>query len=321
MNHSRAFFLSAFLALTLGLILFKPIFAQPEKFDALDLINEVNALRAKNNLPPYQPHPALMKIAQAQADHLAKTGVLSRFDAAGLRPYQRAINADYSVAGDLSQGGFFAENIYGAKSSSPADVVKKWSENPADLATMLSPDWKDAGAGYAVNGGTTYYVLDAGSEVPKADPQATPIPTFTPTIPPNLVITSTPNEDGSIYHVVQKEEYLWNIALSYNMTVDDLKKLNRLTTNDIYEGQKLLIFKPKPGPTITPTVGVTPTATFGIPTSTATQPVTPTITSTATPLPTPPASLQSGQKVIGAIVLIALLAAGLGALLGRKKQE
>jgi uncharacterized protein YkwD len=319
MKRRRVFFLSALLSLALSLTPFKPTFAQPEKFaPASDLINEVNALRAKNNLPPYQVNATLMSVAQSQADYVAKTGFLSHFDATGLRPYQRALNAGYPVSGDLAQGGFFSENIYsGSSSITPADVIENWSGDALHLGTMLSPDLQDVGAGVTVVAGAAYYVLDAGSAVGKAD--ATPAPTSTPTIPPNLVITSTPNADGSIYHIVQKDEYLWNVALSYNMTVEDLKKLNRLSTDDVYEGQKLLIFKPKPGPSITPTVGVTPTATFGIPTSTATHPVTPTITLTSTPLPTPPASFQSGQKIIGAIVLIALLGAGLGAWLGRKK--
>ena len=325
MSRFRALFLvSALLSLMLSLASFKPISAQPKAFrlnaNALALIDEVNALRADNGLPPYQVNAILMIIAQAQADHMAGTSVLSHFDAEGLRPYQRAINAGYPVAGDLSQGGFFSENIYSAPASTiPADVIKSWSGDSIHLATMLSPDLKDIGAGYKVMAGTAYFVLDAGSATTETDstPSAytkTPSPVKT-----EAVITCTPNEDGSIYHIAQKEEALWSIAQAYNMSVDDLKKLNRLSSNDIFEGQKLLIYKPKPGPTITPSPGITFTATFGIPSSTPTHPVTPTVTSTATPLPTPPASRKSGGIAIGIIVLIALLGAGIGAWLGRRR--
>jgi len=133
---------------------------------------------------------------------------------------------------------------------------------------------------------------------------------------PTPIITSTPLENGEIYHVVQLHEALWSIAIAYNTTVDSLKLLNGLSTDEIFEGQKLLVFKPVPD-TATPTKANT--ATMGIPTSTPTHPVTPTMTSTPTPIPTPPASFQNGAATIGTITLVALIAAALGAWLGRKK--
>ncbi len=135
---------------------------------------------------------------------------------------------------------------------------------------------------------------------------------------PTPIITSTPLENGEVYHIVQKHEALWSIAIAYNTTIEHLKLLNGLSTDEIFEGQKLLVFKPEPE-TATPTKTIT--ATLGIPTSTAARPVAPTITSTPTPMPTPPSTLQSGGVVLGLIVLIALLAAGLGSWLGGKKPE
>ncbi len=139
---------------------------------------------------------------------------------------------------------------------------------------------------------------------------------FAATNTPTPIITSTPLANGEIYHVVQLHEALWSIAVAYNTTIDNLKLLNGLATDEIFEGQKLLIYKPEPA-TATPTR--TNTATMGIPTSTPTRYVTPTMTSTPTPIPTPPASFQSGAATIGTITLAALIAAALGAWLGRKK--
>jgi len=133
---------------------------------------------------------------------------------------------------------------------------------------------------------------------------------------PTPITTSTPLENGDIYHVVQSNEALWSIAIAYNTTIDTLKLLNGLSTDEIFAGQKLLVFKHQPA-TVTPTKVIT--ATLGIPTSTATQPLTATNTFTPTSVPLPPSSLQGGGSVLGAIVLIALLAAGLGSWLGRKK--
>ena len=130
------------------------------------------------------------------------------------------------------------------------------------------------------------------------------------------VITSTALEDRTIYHVLQSNEALWSIALAYSTTIEQLKLLNSLSTNDIYEGQKLLIQRPE---IITATPEITVSATFGIPTSTATRPIAQTATFTVTPLPTPPTSRQTGELALGAIVSIALLAAGVGSWLGRQR--
>jgi hypothetical protein len=136
------------------------------------------------------------------------------------------------------------------------------------------------------------------------------------------VIINTPLADGTIYHQVQKDEGLWSIALAYDITIEQLKLLNGLATDEIFIGQKLIIKRPEIK-TATVEAEVLTTATFGIPTSTSTKPVTPTeiITFTAAPVPVAPASRQSGGMVVGVIVMIALLAAGMGSWLGRKKSE
>ena len=136
--------------------------------------------------------------------------------------------------------------------------------------------------------------------------------------PAIVVALSTPLENGEIFHIVKKNEGLWSIALAYNTTVEQLKLLNGLATDEIFEGQNLLVFRPVPN-TATPTIAVT--ATLGIPTSTPTLPVTSTPTSTSTPVPKPPTSLQGGGTVVGIIILVALFAAGVGAWLGRKKSN
>ena len=282
-------------------------------FTAQELITEVNDLRAAKNLPPYKTNSILMTIAQTHADYLANAGVMTHFNASGVPPFQRAVTAGYSVAGDLSQGGLFLENIGSGTGLMVSGVVGIWQNDTEDLQTMLSADLKDVGAGVAVAGGMIYYVLDAGA---MTSDSATATSTSLAGTQPVAMTISTPLEDGTVYHLVQANEALWSIALGYNTTVEELKRLNRLSTNDIFEGQKLLIRKPELK-TVTPTVMVT--VTFGIPTSTATHPVVPTVTSTATPLPVPPISRQSGLTVVGIIVLAALVTAGVGAWLGRKR--
>jgi len=308
------------LFLSLNLLSPEQVGARPAHFSvnstALELISKVNELRAAKKLPPYKTNSVLMTIAQSQADYIASTGVMTHFNANGMPPFQRAIKAGYPVAGDLSQGGLFFENIGSGTELTPLGIITTWQDDEKNLQTMTSTNVKDVGAGMAVMGGMTYYVLDAGASTTNS---ATPTlsTASSPLAGTQSVVISTPLEDGTVYHVVQANDALWSIARNYNTTIENLKLLNRLPSNDIYEGQKLLIRKPEVK-TATPTI-MLPSATFGIPTSTATVPVTPTVTSTATPLPVPPASRQSGETVVGIIVLIALAAAAAGAWLGSKK--
>jgi LysM repeat protein len=312
----RFLFLIPLLLLILNLLPSASAGARAERFSpnftAVELIAEVNDLRAAENLPPYKTNSILMTIAQEQADYLASAGVMTHFNAGGIAPFQRAITAGYSVAGDLSQGGLLLENIGSGAGLTVSDMVGIWQEDVNDLKALVSADLVDVGAGAAVVDGVTYYVLDAGASTVES---VTPSPSVTGTSPVGLVI-NTPLEDGTLYHQVQANEGLWSIALNYNTTIEALKSLNGLSTDEIFEGQKILIRTPEVK-TATPTI--LPTATFGIPTSTATHPITPTITATATMLPVAPTSRQSGQTVVGTIVFVAFIAAGIGAWLGSKK--
>jgi LysM repeat protein len=266
------------------------------------------------NLPSYKTNSILMTVAQSHADYIAAAGVMTHFDADGVPPFRRAITAGYPVAGDLAQGGLFRESIGSGADLTASEVIAIWQEDANDLKTLLSTDLTDAGAGMAVVNGVTYYILNAGASTGNS---ATPSPTSLAGTSSAMTL-STPLEGGEIYHVVQANEALWSIALGYNTTIEELKRLNVLASDEILEGQKLLIRKPAAVATGTPTIAAT--ATFGIPTSTATHPVTPTVTSTATPLPIPPTSRESGGMAAGIIILVALIAAGVGAWLGSKKR-
>ena len=56
-----------------------------------------------------------------------------------------------------------------------------------------------------------------------------------------VVITSTPNSDGSVTHVVQSGESLISIADAYKVSVAEIKALNGLTSDDIFPGDTLII--------------------------------------------------------------------------------
>ncbi len=296
-----------------------PARLSPAKSSAYELLDAVNALRASHGLAPYQSNPILMGIAQAQAEYLLSAGIMTHIGPDGSRPYQRALAAGYMVAGDLSQGGFFSENITAGSAQTAEEAVQVWMGDAPHLNTMLSTTLQDAGAGVAVSGYTYLYVLDAGLSTGGTPVAYTPVHPIqnTPAIIPN-----TPNPDGSIVHIVQPGDSLGSISVAYNVALADILKLNNLTLKSvIYADQKIIIstgFTPTPTqptgtPTIRPTITDWPTSTF----TPADTPVlfTPTRTRSAGL----PQSTATGTVAV--IVVVAVMVAGAVTFVGSRKKK
>lgn len=241
---------------------------QAQSYDPYALIAEVNALRAANGLPELIPDPILMSVSQSHADYMAAIGTVTHYSADGSRPFQRSLAAGYPVAGDLSLGGFHSENIIAGSGMTPAEAVSSWTGDEPHLNTMLSPQYKDIGAGVAVVGDTVYYVIDvsrkSGSAVPAYTPQVvngTPVYNLNPLV--STIYPNTPAADGSVLHVVKPGETLWLIAITYGVKIDEVLKLNNIPKDSpIYPGQQLVIKKslvtpsPESLKTGTPTPGI-----------------------------------------------------------------
>ena len=90
---------------------------------------------------------------------------------------------------------------------------------------------------------------------PPATPTSTPAPTRA--APPTPQYTPTPRPDGAVVHVVQEGDTLFGIALQYNVSLDELRRLNAgtLGPNDLLQiGQEIIISgAPLTLPTPTPT--------------------------------------------------------------------
>ena len=57
-----------------------------------------------------------------------------------------------------------------------------------------------------------------------------------------LTIKAIPTtDDSNTYYIVKKGDNLYSIARKYNTTVDEIKRLNNLTNNNLSIGQKLII--------------------------------------------------------------------------------
>lgn len=290
----------------------KPAQARPLNASAYELIDAVNSLRAKNGLPAYSINSILMSVAQAHSDYQSSIGSVTHYGPGGTRPYQRALAAGYPVAGDLSLGGFYSENIMGGTGYTAQEVVNTWMGDAPHQNTMLSANLTEIGAGVSCSGGFCYFTIDAST------PSGTTV-SYTPssggtsggagsTVPTRgAVFPNTPAADGSVKHTVQPGETLWEIASAYNVSVDDVKRLNKITDNLIYPGNELIIkgVAPTgtPGPTSSPTIAPTLTP-FIFWTVTASPTITP------APPPSAPLSGQGGGMIVGIIIVAALVLAG-----------
>ena len=220
----------------------------PEAGSPFDLINAVNALRISYGLAPYSINSILMYTAQAQADFMAATEDVTHTGPDGIGLTDRLLAAGYPLAGDLSAGGFRAENITsGNEDRTAQSAVDGWAGDALHLNTMISPNLSEIGAGVAIANGRVYYVIDCALPATDGVPQvSTSVPdngSIVPTREPtnSVAIVSTPNSNGEVIHEVQQGQSLWQIAIAYNVRIDDIKRLNNLFDNSIYPGNKLLI--------------------------------------------------------------------------------
>jgi LysM repeat protein len=225
------------------------VLAQPETLPSIqssanDLIAEVNALRIANGLPAYSVNSILMQVAQDQASYMAATGQVAH------RPglTQRLLDAGYPLAGDLSQGGFRAENITGGNKTA-ALAVQEWTGDALHTNTMLSPNLTEIGAGVAKVGNTYYMVIECALPTTNGQSQAfTPVSdaqTIATSAPSDFIVpitVNTPDAEGMVYHEVQYGQTLWAIAIEYGVKIDEIRELNNLgPTTDIYQGDRLLV--------------------------------------------------------------------------------
>jgi len=216
--------------------------------DPYALIDEVNALRIKNGLAPYTVNPILMTIAQSHASFMASNGV-SHYGVGGSSPYERALAAGYPLAGDLTLGGFFSENITAGSQKSVTDAVVEWQGDAPHLNTMLSSNLTEIGAGMVNIDGYIYYVIDCAR--PTNSGVAQPIPTSMASVLENIpiapvvvntLVPNTPDSSGKIFHTVAAGETLWLIGVSYGLTAQQIRDANPgIFGDEIYIGQKLYL--------------------------------------------------------------------------------
>lgn len=232
---------------------------------ASELIRLINSVRGSNGLSPLVEDSALNAAAQTQANHLATAYGTDRSAIVdwhsgpnGIDEYGRASSAGYA----LGPGWYVAEIVFGGGGSSTAnDALRWWLNSPIDKNAIYYADNVHIGAATSNGDGYAYYVVlfgfEFGSSGAKQGGVASTIPTtaVTPQVAP--VSVATPNEDGSVFHIVESGQALWSIAIAYDISIDQILALNNLKENAIiYEGQSLQVraaYTPTPRPTETNT--------------------------------------------------------------------
>ncbi|MEW5870410.1 MAG: CAP domain-containing protein [Chloroflexota bacterium] len=241
---------------------------------AYDVIAAVNQLRAANGLAPYQINGALMAAAQAHSEYQASIGSVTHSGAGGSSPKTRAAAAGYGGGASFS----LSENIYGGNSATYQQAVQWWQGDSSHLTTMLSTSYVDAGAGVATNGSTVYFTLDVGAVSGgtgsgAASTSSAGVGATAATFYPAEI--STPGPDGSIVHIVQPGQALWNIAALYSVSLAEILRINNYNANPvIHPGDKVIIKTADPN--ATPLVTDTPTPIPATPTKRPTRTLRPT---------------------------------------------
>jgi LysM repeat protein len=234
---------------------------------AYDLIAAVNDLRANYGLTAIEADSALMNAAQTQADYIAGFCEFScngHLGPGGNYARDRAVAAGYP----LTTGMNVIENWDSGNSATTLSEViyEDWADED-HMNTMLHPDAVAVGAGVSVSAdGSLYFILDvavlygsggsSGSGSSANTGIGATIPTTAVTAPVALVQVATPQADGSIIHIVDTGQALWNIAAAYDVTVDQLLDLNNISNNIINVGQEILV---QMASTATPTPPATET--------------------------------------------------------------
>lgn len=253
---------------------------------AAELISLVNSLRTGvYGLPALIEDPILDSTAASTAYQMAANGVCAHLGGARER---------IAAAGFGGGATIFATENMACATSATIDWIRQVWADAEHMYPMVKSSYTHVGAGtYTASSGTTYYVLHAAyiaggsgsytSATSSSSLAAAATADLSNFVQP--VITSTPDNDGNIYHTVLYGQSLYAIATWYGVTVGKIKEMNGLTSDSIYEGDKLLI-------SIRPTPSITPTRTATVPqptrTLTATHaPATPVPTATMTPTPQP----------------------------------
>jgi len=306
--------------------------AVPSSSATGDLISAVNTLRIANGRSALKTHTILMQIAQTEAEGIA-AGMSGHWRPNNITLGQWLLLLGYPLAGDLSLDGFRSENWVMGTDLTVQGAIEFWKGDEPHLNTMLSENRSDIGGGVATYtdewGGTVnVYVLETALQTTNgqmpydAGPTLTALAMIQGTAVGNAtqvalsyqvpqyivpVTLATARPDGDVIHEVKNGQSLWSIAIAYGVKMEQIRRLNGLSSDEIYSGEKLLVQKGATRPAPTATASETPTSKPMTPTPLQTLPSTPQAPDGRTTVVQKSNTFRIGGIVIGALVLGGLL--------------
>jgi|CXWL01.1.fsa_nt_gi uncharacterized protein YkwD len=318
-----------FLLLAVNLQAREKVLASPQNqiTSAGQLIDAVNSLRLFYGLPALISHPILIQTAQSQADYMAATGQVTHSRPGGITYTQQLLSLGFPLAGDLSLGGFRAENILMSSGPLVWDGVPPAWQDEQHMNTMLSQNYTHIGAGVSQGGNGYYYAVDTAATTSNGQMQPNALQNGGSGEAAGVsqymvpVAKSTARPDGDVIHAVQYGQSLWSIAIEYETTIKNIQALNNLGEDlVVFQGQELLVLKgatPPPLDVSTPIIFY-PTLTQAIALDTALPLVppatplqnTPTFIPTATPLTEEPRSNSTSSGLLFSVLIIAACVIG-----------
>jgi uncharacterized protein YkwD len=231
-----------------------------------EILGTVNGIRASYGLSAMTESSALDYCAQWTAETMAN------MEANAHLSYLGYTSPKVRCAGFGFSSNSLTENwAMGASLDINTLFYDYWADS-AHMLPMTHSQYSYIGVGIATDAkGNTYYVLEAGGSGSGSSSSGTSTTGTTGTSGTTTGTTTdysqymtpvkvaTPDATGLVSHKVQYGQALITIATAYGVTVNELKKLNSLTSADlIYEGQDLKIKQVAP-PTPAPTVLATET--------------------------------------------------------------
>jgi LysM repeat protein len=233
-------------------------------FSVYDLINSVNQIRISRGLAELKVNSILMNVAQNHSEYQANNHRSSHSGVNGEIVIDRVAAAGYGSGMKIVAGENVANLDIGVTGMLPIIINEIWSD-AGHLGAMINPKYQDIGVGLSSDSQSVYVTLNlAGvvAENPTFQPGKPSGTTGTPgneieitSIPAILpLITSTPMQDGSVYHYVGFGQTLGTIARIYQVDINEIVRLNQIEPDKILTGQRLLI---KIGASQAPTQAIT----------------------------------------------------------------
>ncbi len=286
-------------------------FGDGADFNAYDMINAVNIVRASRGLPPVQANPILMAIAQDHSDYQAETHQSSHAGRTGGIVTERVAASGYSQGRPFVAGENVAALDLRVTGMLPIIINEIWAD-PVHRGAMVNPKYHDAGVGIAADDEMVYITLNLAGITGKAATPTGEAPFSTsanaatglPSVLPLVTVTAGP--DGSVYHTVGYGQTLGTIARIYGVEVNDLVRLNQINPDKIYAGQRIFVRKVNPA-AATATMTATSTQSREISATKTNTAVSTPIQVTVTPLPIQVNTRQTGIMIIFFLLILVLI--------------